>query len=83
MYETRAARVTALAARFFCHQMVSTFEARILPSRVTNGSSSARAVAAMMRSGMSGTAARGIWRRAVEMSVVRSTGSSAVPAGRI
>ena len=37
------------------HQMVASFEARIFPSRLMMGTPKRRAVAATMRSGMSGT----------------------------
>lgn len=44
-----------LAVRY---QIVSTCDARIWRSRLSNGTPSARAVAAIMRSGMSGTSSR-------------------------
>jgi len=42
-------------------RMVCTPDTRIFPSRVTSGTPRETAVAAMIRSGMSGTSARAIW----------------------
>ena len=41
-----------------CYQMVCTFEARILPSRLMTGTPRYTAVAATIRSGMSGMSSR-------------------------